>query len=86
MSSWTYRLVRYRDGRGYAAGQPWAMTDSREEGENHHRGTRTWGRTFSLISASGRPMQYWQQVVCDRDQRWRLPKGRLLSVAVLATK
>jgi hypothetical protein len=27
MSSWNYRLVRYRDGRGYAAGLPWAMME-----------------------------------------------------------
>jgi hypothetical protein len=27
ISSWNYRLVRYRDGRGYAAGLPWAMTE-----------------------------------------------------------
>jgi hypothetical protein len=30
------------------------------------------GRTFSPLSASGQPMQYWQQVVYDR--RWRLGK------------
>lgn len=27
MFSWNYRVVRYRDGRGYAAGQLWAMTE-----------------------------------------------------------